>query len=179
MTNPRGYWTRHEDAYVEPLRIARGNDGAAAELAWHLTASADILRRAAAENAAAFSRAEWNLLAQVGNGLALTVESGGGMTPGAALPLEISDAHALNGTGHEWLADEAGGGNGAGVDARVADLVERVRALPPARAWALATVIRWFWASTADPDNGPDHTVDDWWTLGYWQARDAHAETDA
>lgn len=116
---------------------------------------ANVTDHAAVDNAEAFTPAEWCMVADCCNGL--LVEPG--VWPGNIyLYAEVEDGHRLNRTGDKWL------GEGKVADKRAASLVEKLRQLDYAHAWAMILAVRWFWLRC---DLGFDPLKAPWWTVAY------------
>lgn len=130
----------------------------AALVCWEWT-----LTHAAKSVASKFTRAEWNMLADICNGTLWAYGHSGG-NPGQLLALSAHDGHTLDGTGYRWLgqSDLPGASERAQVDTEVADLVRRLAALEYAEAWAFIRAICWFWQH---PEI--DHRVDEWWSVEF------------
>lgn len=147
---------------------------------------ARVIAEATHANATAFSRPEWNFLADCCNGLILDTGVG---NPAVYLYAEAEDGHRLNRTGDKWF-----GGDGADLegslkrlgagkatkgtrtaDAAVAGLVKRLQQLDYVHAWAMLMAIQFFWDHPSDID----HQEHDWWTLPFRRALAEQETADA
>lgn len=132
-----------------------------------LRAWASQIERASRDNDQAFTRAEWNLMADVNNGCSALYTLHGQWAleaPTTMIWANVEDGHRLDGAGQKWL--------GTNADAQVTELVRKLRDLDYAHGWAVALAIQWFWEHAND---AIDHAKDLWWTIEF---RRAHGKRD-
>ena len=103
---------------------------------------------------------EWCLLAEVLKGMRFEPEFA---NPGALLATAIEDAHRLENVGEKWFSSEGPDWGQKEIDASVEKLVEKLRDLDYAHAWAVIVAIQWFW----DHEREISTKEDEWWSLAF------------
>lgn len=152
------------EAALDWLAQSCGNRTAALEEAvqqWHRAIVA-----AAADNAALFDRAEWNMLADACNGIGLIPEMvpphAGQYLWGPHIAMELADAQRLNSLGSKWFPETW---SRKRVEGRVAEMVAQLQLLDAIHGHALMDVLRLFW-TPAGVDH-IDHSADEWWAPAF------------
>lgn len=112
---------------------------------------------ATADNAATFTRAEWNYLADVNNGCSPVLFHDVG-NPVTHIWANAYDGHKLDRIGLKWFAEE---GADPGADQAVAELVEKLQQLDTIHGWAMLICLQWFWDHCQTLDNN----ADEWWNI--------------
>jgi len=160
-------------AVAEELESYIGSGPDAGEQA--LRCWADVLARAGAAVAEAFTPIEWCMIADACNGTLWEPRIG---EPGRMVAANVEDGHRLDGTGYRWLGDDAtelagslskaAGGKVTPamrkVDQQVSSLVQRLADLDYAHGWAVIVACQWFWSHCQDDI---DPRKDPWWTSSY------------
>jgi hypothetical protein len=113
---------------------------------------AELITQSSADNAKAFSREEWCLLAEALNGVKCDPSEA---APGNAMASALEEAERNEGFGTKWL--------GEGRDPELEALLERMRTLDYAHAWAVILAVQWYWAHY----EAVRLSEEPWWTLQY------------
>jgi hypothetical protein len=144
---------------------------------------AALLARATADNAKKLWNdvhrngiKEWCVLADTLKEMLFTPEFA---NPGELLATAVEDVNRLENIGSTWLEMEIDDGYNAieQGDQYIALLVQKLRDLDYAHAWAVIVAVQWFWEHH---DQGIDVSKDDWWTLAFrrqWQMKTAKKST--
>ena len=106
---------------------------------------------------------EWSLLADVLKEKRIEPDFA---NPCDLLATAIEDAHRLEAVGHKgfvWGSFDASTPT-LDVDARIDKLVQKLRKLDYAHAWAVIVAVQWFWEHH---EEGIDIKNDAWWTLSF------------
>ena len=138
--------------YPEPraLGVVNVYGSIAASLNAAVSAWADVLARATANNADTFERAEWSALAESLNGCWRAP----GIATGPALAQSVTDGFRLTACGAQWLDNDK---------RRMNALVRKLAALDAAHAWAVVYSVAAFWQRSQTVDREKD----EWWTLAW------------
>lgn len=126
----------------------------------------ELLKPACLEVEGAFSRAEWNLIADANNGCSPLFNVAGGALRHAPLMVcaNVEDDIRLNGGDRKWLDDDPKAAAKLGKE-----LVRKLAALSELQKWAVVLAVQFFWddAAPRPGSNKIDHQEDEWWTLAY------------
>jgi hypothetical protein len=137
------------------LAATLGGQFQSAEQAMHCWAA--VITQATAE--LDFAREEWNLIADANNGcsplLTMAGEDIRPHFPPMLLWANVADDIRLNGGDKKWRVKKPD------------SLVERLRDLDFAHAWAVILAAQWFWEHAACDI---DHSKDAWWTVDFRRA---------
>jgi hypothetical protein len=133
-----------------------------------------VLARATADNASTFSKShfqdvgegkfdvhyvhEWGVLADVLKGIRIDPDF---WDVGYLLSSAVQDAHRL---GFQWLEPSLDFDGSKEVDPAIWRLVEKLKKLDYAHAWAVIVAVQWLWEHV---DEGVDIKNDQWWTLAF------------
>jgi len=134
-----------------------------------------LLARATADNAGTFCKShfqdlgegkidvhyvhEWGVLADALKGIRVDLDF---WEVGFLLSRAVEDAHRR--VGLRWLEPNLDFDGSKEVDPAIWRLVEKLKKLDYAHAWAVIVAVQWFWEHV---DEGIDIKNDPWWTLAF------------
>jgi hypothetical protein len=143
-----------------------------------------LLARATADNAGTFSKShfqdlgdgkidvhyvhDWGVLADALKGIRVDLDF---WEVGFLLSRAVEDAHRR--VGLRWLERNLDFDGSKEVDPAICRLVEKLKKLDYAHAWAIIVAVQWLWEHV---DEGIDVKNDPWWTLAFrrqWKPNEA------